>query len=98
MNICEIIPIGKENAIHQEELANIMGVTKQAAKAMVCKARKSGAEILSGNRGYYFAKDDEERKEFVAMQSKQAYTRLKTIKPINTTLNTIEGQLSLTDT
>lgn len=39
-----------------------------------------------------------ERREFAAMQSKQAYTRLRTIKPIRNTFKAVEGQISLTDT
>ena len=97
MSISEIIPIGKENAIHQEQLANILSVSRSTAKEMVSEARKNGEEILSGRCGYYYAKDDEERKEFVNTLSKQAYTRLKTTRPIKHTLKTIKGQMSLSD-
>lgn len=97
MNIAEIIPIGKENAIHQEQLANILGVSRSTAKELVREARKNGEEILSGSCGYYYAKDDEERKEFVNSLSKQAYTRLKTTRPIKHSLNVIKGQMSIDD-
>lgn len=96
--ILDVIPVGKENALHQEQLADLLGVTREAVKNMVRNARRNGTEILSGSCGYYFAKDDTERREFIAIQSKQAYTRLKTIKPINCTLKEIKGQMSITDT
>lgn len=98
MEILErVIPIGKENAIHQEKLAALLGVAPDTAKLMVRKARQSGLEILSGKQGYWFAKDDDERREFVAMSSKQAFTRLKTIKPIKRNLQDINGQMSLSE-
>ena len=97
MDIIDLIPIGKANAIHQKELAAIMGVSRDTVKAKVREARKDGAEILSGSCGYYFAKDDEERREFVALLSKQAYTRIKTTKPVKCTLNKIKGQMSFTE-
>lgn len=92
-----VIPIGKENAIHQKELANILGVSPATAKEMVSKARKNGLEILSGRRGYYFPKDNRERQEFISMLSKQAITRLNTTKPIKISLETVKGQISLAE-
>lgn len=97
MDIIEIIPIGKDNALHQEQLAEIMGVSRDTVKHLVREARKNGAEILSGVHGYYFPKDDEERSAFVHMLTKQATTRLKTVKPIKYTLKEIKGQMRLSD-
>ena len=98
MDILErVIPIGKKNAIHQVELASLLGVTPATAKIMVREARHRGLEILSGTQGYWFAKDDNERREFVSLLSKQAFTRLKTTKPIKSNLQEIKGQMSLSD-
>ena len=97
MDILEFIPVGKENALHQEELANIMGIPCDRVKARVREARKKGAEILSGVCGYYLPKDDEERAAFVSMITKQAFTRLKTAKPIKSSLKEIKGQMRLSD-
>jgi biotin operon repressor len=96
-NILELIPKGRENALHQEQLAEILGVSRDTVKSLVRKARKNGAEILSGISGYYYPKDDEERKAFVYTLSKQAFTRLKTARPIKSTLDEIKGQISLSD-
>lgn len=92
-----VIPIGKENAIHQEELASLLGVSPATVKKMVREARQRGVEILSGTQGYWLAKDDNERREFVSLLSKQAFTRLKTTKPIKSSLQEINGQISLSD-
>lgn len=98
MNILEsVIPIGKENAIHQEELANRLGVRPDVAKLMVRQARQQGVEVCSGTQGYWLAENDIERKAFVSMMCKQALSRLESAKPINSTLNTINNQISLTD-
>lgn len=94
----KIIPVGKENAVHLKELADSLGVSSGAVKKMVQKARQeNNVEILSGSRGYYFPKDDDERKEFVSAITKQALTRLNTVKPIKSTLNEFKGQMTLLD-
>ena len=92
-----LIPLGKEKAIHQDELSKLLGVSCGTVKAMIREARQRGLQIISGAQGYYFAKDDEELKAFVRMQSKQALARLKTIKPIKDDLKEFKGQISLSD-
>lgn len=92
-----LIPIGKENAIHQVHLAKLLGVSPEGAKQMVRVARQNGYEILSGSCGYYRAQNDEERLQFVKLFSKQAYTRLNTTRLIRHTLSQINGQISLSD-
>ena len=95
--LLQIIPTGKENALHQEEIANRLGISRARVKALIRAARDKGIEILSGIHGYYYAKDDNEREEFAATISKQAYTRLKTAKPIKCALKNVSGQISLSD-
>lgn len=90
-----IIPTGKENAIHQAELAKLLNVSTRTVKALVKEARGNGVEILSGKQGYWIAKNDQERKAYVALSSKQAFTRLKTIKPIKNTLAAYKGQITI---
>lgn len=91
------IPVGRSNAIHQKELANRLGVKPAEAKLMVRKARQQGLQILSGNDGYWFAADEEEKRIFVRTMQKQALSRLKTAKPINNTISHLQGQISLSD-
>ena len=92
-----VIHIGKQNAIHQKELANRLGVTPATAKYMVRKARQNGLQILSGVNGYWIAENDIEKREFIALMRKQAFSRLKSTKSINSTLNDSNGQMSLSD-
>lgn len=90
-----IIPKGKNNAIHLEVLANRLGVNQGTAKNLVRSARRNGAFILSGINGYWYAENEQEKREFVLLMKKQAISRLVSIKAINRTLNTINGQYDL---
>lgn len=92
-----IIPKGKENAIHQEELARRLGTTADNAKKLVRLARAQGLQILSGKCGYWIAENDAEKSEFVNLMRAQAFSRLRSAKPIRNTLNNISGQISLFD-
>lgn len=93
----QYIPVGMENAIHQKDLAEKLGVTPDAAKQIIRKARQQGLEILSGIEGYYFAASEQEKEAFAQMMQKQAFSRLKTASPIIKTLKQVKGQLSLKD-
>ncbi len=92
-----VIPVGKENAIHQKDLAYRLGIKPADAKMMVRKARQQGLQILSGTDGYWFAADEEEKRIFVNTMRKQALSRLKTASPINKTIPHIQGQISLSE-
>lgn len=95
INILEkSLPKGKENAIHQKELAQFLGVTSATIKIMVKEARQQGVQIISGNGGYWIAKDDLEKKEFVAIMRKKAFTLLESAALIN---NSIEKTNTATD-
>ena len=93
-----IIPFGKENAISQKDLAAKRGITPAKLKAEIRKARLNGIEICSGQTGYYFPKDDEERRAFYNMQRKQALSRFMTSKTVKHSLENVDGQLSMDDT
>lgn len=95
--LISVIPTGKDNAIHQEELAEIMGVKPAAAKHMVMMARREGIEIISGREGYWFTDNDKERMEFLNTMRRQAYSRLISSKPTKIVLNETKGQISLTE-
>ena len=91
------IPVGVENAVHQNELAEMLNTTPAYAKNIVRKARQEGLQILSGVEGYWFPANELEKKEFVRLMQKQAISRLKTAKPIRSTLTQTQGQMSLSD-
>lgn len=96
-NLLCVLPIGKENAIHQADLGHRLGVSPAAAKRMVHIARRENIQILSGTEGYWLPKDDTEKKEFVSLMRKQALSRLVSSKPIKRALNETKGQLNLSD-
>jgi biotin operon repressor len=93
----QYIPVGIENAIHQQDLAARLNTTPAAAKNIVRQARQQGLQILSGVNGYWFAADENEKQAFVRLMQKQAFSRLKTASPIKNTLKQIQGQMNLTD-
>ncbi|MBR6172759.1 MAG: winged helix-turn-helix transcriptional regulator [Eubacterium sp.] len=75
-----VIPYGKENAIHQKELAARLGISVSTLKKRIRQARCNNIEIISSKAGYYFPNDEAERRDFVTMQEKQAKTRFATSK------------------
>lgn len=93
----DIIPRGKENAIHQKELSKRLHLKDSATKLVIHKAREQGLEIISGNCGYWFAENDEEKQAFVNMMRRQAISRFKSVKAIKSTLETMQGQISVTE-
>jgi Mn-dependent DtxR family transcriptional regulator len=95
--IQSVLPTGKENAIHQTQLANMLGVQTSTAKKMIQNARRQGAQIMSSKCGYWLAETDAEMQEYVDRMHREAISRLATIKPIKHTLNEVKGQMSLSD-
>ena len=93
----KLIPVGRENAIHNNELAQALGVTEGTVRKIIQRARREGMDIVSGQPGYWFPVDDSERNAYYNLLRKQAISRFKTIKPMGDTLKTFKGQISITD-
>lgn len=89
------IPKGKENAVHNEELANQFGVSIGVIKKQIQEAREQEIPIVSAKDGYWQTDDREELQDFINSMEKQGKKRLKTIKALKRTLKGIEGQESL---
>lgn len=89
------IPVGIENAIHQQDLAAKLHKTPATTKYIVRQARQQGLQILSGVNGYWLAADEKEKQTFVRLMQKQAFSRLKTASPIKSTLKQIQMRISL---
>lgn len=89
------IPKGKENAVHNDELAKQFGVSIHTIKKQVQDARNKKIPIVSDSHGYWLTDDRDEIKAFIGSMEKQGKKRLKTIKALKRTLNNIEGQNSL---
>ena len=95
-DLMRVVPVGKNNAIHQQELARLLGCAPVTVKNMIRAARKAGVPILSNINGYWIAENDKDKKEFAAVMRKQAVTRLKSMKAITSTIEELNGQMSFT--
>lgn len=91
------IPVGKNNAIHQQELAKRLRITPADVKQLVRKARQQGLQIISGVQGYWFAENESEKKEFVNSMHKHAFSLFKTVTPIKNTISDNDGQISISE-
>lgn len=89
-----VIPVGKDNAIHLNVLADKIGVTPATVKKYVQGARRKGLDICSGKDGYWFAENDADRKDFETLLRRQALSRLKTTKPMRDKLKEYKGQIT----
>lgn len=89
------IPQGRENAVHQNELALRMGCSTAALKYAVRKARRAGEPIMSGVEGYWYTNNRCEMQAFTKSMTKQAVSRFASIKEICRELSTDEEQISL---
>jgi len=94
-SLSRIIPKGKDNAIHQAELAKRLNVSPDIAKKVVRLARESGEQILSAGCGYWYATNDEEKRAWCLSMRRQALTRLVSSKSIRSSISPIDGQMSL---
>lgn len=95
--ITNYIPVGKQNAVHQEALAALLNVKPAAIKKMIREARQQGAPICSGQCGYWQAETSAEKELFIKSMRKQAITRFTTIKGMNIPNDKIDGQINLLD-
>lgn len=91
------IPSGKENAIHQTELARRLNMSPQRVKKCIHELRKQHGNILSSAVGYWVSNDKAELEIYARMQRSQGIARLATIKSTMQSIKECEGQLSFTD-
>lgn len=82
MEIKKLIPVGRDNAIHQEELSRIMGISPRTTKIYIKQLRMQGEPILSGVYGYWYAENDHEKQLFINTMRKQAQSRLASAEAI----------------
>lgn len=97
MEIENIIPIGKQNAVHLSELMEKSNMKEHSVKQAIRELRSNGVEILSGKEGYWIAGNDAERIQFIKMMRQQAFSRLTSIKAISGKLKEFKGQLELNE-
>lgn len=95
--LLSVIPKGKRNAIHLEELANRLGLSPRDTKAAVKAARRRHV-ICSGQCGYWLPETRIECESFITMMCRQAKSRFVTIKHIKAELAKIPEQIELDTT
>ena len=89
------IPIGKENAMYQSEIATMLDIKPSMVKALVRQARQEGIVISSGSNGYWIADSGEDERAFLNRSKKNAFTRLKTVKAMEEASKIPKGQRTL---
>ena len=97
--IMQQLPVGKENAISSEALAELLHYTsKRELQAHIAKERKAGAVILSTTTGgYYQSNNRDEIAEFVRTLEKRAKNTMNALKSARKYLKNVEGQMSIED-
>lgn len=95
--LLDIIPNGKGNAIHLEELAFRLGVHPMVAKELIRKARIEGAHILSDTSGYWLSSVTSEMQDYVNRMRKHALSELFVIMPIVNALRESDGQIGIAE-
>lgn len=93
--LISLLPTGEENAVHQKELANYMGVDCCTLKKIIQGARKDGYKIISSQQGYFKPKDKAEIIKFINHMSKQAATRYGSITKLKRVAGETDGQITL---
>lgn len=59
MNICDFIPVGRENAIRRETLVDRLNLPDRTVRLMIEQARKDGALIMNDSSGVgYWQSED----------------------------------------
>ncbi len=79
--LLELLPIGKENGINNEDLQKILQTDCRGVSHQIQKARLDGALICSGNAGYYLPADGEEVKEFYRIMRARCLSFMAALKP-----------------
>lgn len=81
--LLSVIKTGKDNGIHQNKLALVMGWKPSEVKRLIQTIRINyDIIIISDDSGYYFPETDDDIRKFHNMMRKQAIQRLVTIRGI----------------
>ena len=82
--LISILGAGKAEAKTQAECCELLDCTPSELKAGIRRFRKENTDkdkfIVADLDGYYFAKDDQEKKSFIRMMSAQAIARFETVR------------------
>lgn len=95
--IAKYFPKGRDNALHQKEIADIHDIEPQDVKELAKKGREYGLPVLSDSCGYWISNDDEEIRSFVKSHEKYGRTCFKTVKALKQSLKVVKGQKTIED-
>lgn len=72
--ICDLLPVGQENAISTQELMKITGCkSARDLQVMISRERDEGAVICSGSRsGYWLPANEKEIRNFIQTTTNRA--------------------------
>ena len=92
--VIELIPEGRENAIHMKELAILLEVDERFIRHAISDARKSGVLVLSNDcDGYFFSNNEEDLKTFCYLTNAKIESMKKAVAPAQRKLREIrEGK------
>lgn len=72
--LLSVIGTGEENAIHLEDLENLLNANKRTVKSIVQAARENGLFILSSEKGYFFPATVREAHSFIKYEKLRRQT------------------------
>lgn len=98
--IYEMLAIGKENAIPSRELCNALQLRDmRELRLMVQRERRSGAVILSSEKGYFLPGCKSEVEQFIRTTGRKARSTMRCMKSAKKYLRELEaveaGQMSI---
>lgn len=95
MKIVDFIPVGRENAISNGDLAVVYNTDKRNARRLVYQARADGEPICSvccgGKCGYYIPKDIDEARIYLRQQRSRLKSSRAALNGVVKFVREIEG-------
>ncbi len=92
--LLNLIPSGRENAIHLTDLAKKLGLSIRRTQEKVYEARRSGAVILSDASGYFQPESHDEVVCFAGSYKRRMRTSRMNFKSTSAELKKFPGQIS----
>lgn len=87
MKVSDFLLTGKNNGISMTDLAHITNVPERIIRKEILQARIAGELIVSGDKGYYLAADEEELREYIISRKAAIKTSSKALQPFIRKLN-----------
>lgn len=84
MELLELIPYGKENAVSREYLSKLTGWDGRKVRWEIKRLLKNGEHILSSSsaKGYWRSDDPDEIEKFLRESDKRRQTEALTVQPL----------------